>query len=252
VENDSVVRDLVRRSLLRNAGYDYLVTQSPDVRGIDVALLYSPFTFKPVSHRSLRVKPVEGMRPTRDILYVAGEIISGDTLHVFVVHAPSQYGGERRTRPYRRAVVERLMQTVDSIRRLHSNPRIIVMGDFNETHDGHNVRYLGERGLHDLQHGDAPQATSADGATNGAMKKKGRSFAAPATYKYKGVWECIDHIMVSPALFPHVADCHIHAPAFLLEPDETYGGMKPYRTYYGMQYREGFSDHLPLVARFRF
>jgi len=48
VENDSVLRDLTRRSLLRHAGYEYLMTESPDLRGIDVALLYQPFAFRPV------------------------------------------------------------------------------------------------------------------------------------------------------------------------------------------------------------
>ena len=81
VENDSVVNSLVRRSLLRNAGYEYLMTQSPDVRGIDVALLYSPAAFAPISSYSLRVQPIAGMRPTRDILYVSGRTLGGDTLH---------------------------------------------------------------------------------------------------------------------------------------------------------------------------
>ena len=37
-----------------------------------------------------------------------------------------------------------------------------------------------------------------------------------------------------------------------MEEDEIYGGMKPLRTYRGMRYHEGYSDHLPLVARFDF
>ena len=72
VENDSVLNDLTHRSLLRHAGYEYVMTSSPDLRGIDVALVYSPFSFSPIRYESLRVVPVEGMRPTRDILYVAG------------------------------------------------------------------------------------------------------------------------------------------------------------------------------------
>lgn len=40
VENDSVLYDLTRRSPLRTARYEYLVTSSLDPRGIDVALLY--------------------------------------------------------------------------------------------------------------------------------------------------------------------------------------------------------------------
>ena len=90
VENDRVLHDLTRRSLLRNAGYHYLMTESADSRGIDVALLYQPLVFRPLCYDCLTVEPMEGMRPTRDILYVKGKYISGDTLHIFVVHAPSK------------------------------------------------------------------------------------------------------------------------------------------------------------------
>ena len=89
VENDTVLRDLTQRSLLRQARYEYVMTHSPDERGIDVALLYSPFAFRLISCRSLRVPLIKDMRPTRDILYAKGEVLSGDTLHVFVLHAPS-------------------------------------------------------------------------------------------------------------------------------------------------------------------
>ena len=51
VENDSCLFDLTRRSLLRGAGYEYLMTQSPDLRGIDVALLYQPLSFRPICWR---------------------------------------------------------------------------------------------------------------------------------------------------------------------------------------------------------
>lgn len=115
IENDKTMFDLTRRSLLRNAGYDYLVTESPDQRGIDVALLYQPMRFALVSSHSLRVPPVEGMRPTRDILYACGRLNSGDTLHVYVVHAPSRHGGEQHSRPFRLATAQRLCQSLDSL-----------------------------------------------------------------------------------------------------------------------------------------
>ena len=79
VENDTVLTDLSRRSLLRNAGYEYVITDSPDQRGIDVALLYSPFSFRLINHYPLRIPPMKEMRPTRDILYACGELINGDT-----------------------------------------------------------------------------------------------------------------------------------------------------------------------------
>ena len=93
VENDSVLHDLTRRSLLRNACYEYVMTNSPDERGIDVALMYSPYSFRLIDSHSVRVKPIKGMRPTRDILYASGVTVSGDTLHVIVAHLPSRRGG---------------------------------------------------------------------------------------------------------------------------------------------------------------
>ena len=234
VENDSVIRDLTKRSMLRNAGYEYLITQSPDLRGIDVALLYAPTSFRLIRSYALRVKPLPGMRPTRDILYACGEIISGDTLHVFVVHAPSRFGGERQTRPNRRVVGERLMASIDSIRSLHPNPRIIVAGDFNDGDNDALLTYLHSQRLHNI--------------SEGAMGHHG----AKATYKYQGRWENIDHILVSNAMVRSFQEVYVHDPEFLTEEDSKYGGRQPHRNYNGMRYQRGFSDHLPLVARFIF
>ena len=90
VENDSVLRDLTKRSLLRNASYEYVMTQSADERGIDVALLYSPYTFWLLESRAVSVQRVKGMRPTRDVLYAKGLVWGRDTLHVMVAHFPSR------------------------------------------------------------------------------------------------------------------------------------------------------------------
>ena len=234
VENDSVVKDLTKRSMLRNAGYEYLITNSPDLRGIDVALLYAPTSFRLIRSYALRVKPLPGMRHTRDILYACGEIISGDTLHVFVVHAPSRFGGERQTRPNRRVVGERLMASIDSIRSLHPNPRIIVAGDFNDGDNDALLTYLHSQRLHNI--------------SEGAMGHHG----AKATYKYQGRWENIDHILVSNAMVRSFQEVYVHDPEFLTEEDSKYGGRQPHRNYNGMRYQRGFSDHLPLVARFIF
>ena len=90
VENDSVLRDLTRYSVLREAGYRYVITHSPDERGINVALLYQRGIFKLLSNRSYPVmKPRRNSRPTRDILHVSGQLLNSDTLEVFVVHFPS-------------------------------------------------------------------------------------------------------------------------------------------------------------------
>jgi endonuclease/exonuclease/phosphatase family metal-dependent hydrolase len=234
VENDSVMHDLTRRSLLRSANYEYIMTSSPDERGIDVALLYSPGSFAPIRYYPLRIKPMKGMRPTRDILYVAGRIITGDTVHIFVVHAPSRYGGERRTRPHRKLVADCLSAAIDSLHAVANDPMIIITGDFNEGGDGSMAVQMRAKGMADV---------SAD-ATG--------SHGAQGTYKYKGRWERIDHIMASPQLARQLRSCRVCDEPFMLEEDDKYGGVQPLRTYRAWRYRRGFSDHLPLVARFVF
>lgn len=129
VENDSVMFDLTKRSLLRNAGYEYVMTSSPDERGIDVALLYQPASFALLHSHSIRIKPLPDTRPTRDILYASGLIITGDTLHVFVVHAPSRRGGEQVSRPYRLQVASQLAEAVDSVYAISRDAKIIIAGD---------------------------------------------------------------------------------------------------------------------------
>lgn len=232
VENDSVLLDLTRRSLLRNAGYEYIVTDSPDERGIDVALLYSPLTFSPIISYPIRITPLKDMRPTRDILYVCGRTSAYDTIHVFVVHAPSRYGGELKTRPNRQLVMDRLMQSVDSIGALSPEAHIIVAGDFNEPAGTKVMERIENSSLTDISAG-----------------AKGRN-GAEGSYKYKGVWESIDHIFVSPRLASSSV-CRVGDAEPLLRADEDYGGVCPKRNYWGIKWQDGFSDHLPLVAEFR-
>ena len=232
VENDTVMHDLTRRSLLRNAGYEYVMTRSGDERGIDVALLYSPFAFRLLSHHAITVSPPEGRHATRDILYASGLVATGDTLHVMVVHAPSRVSGEHATRPYRLRVAERIIAATDSIRQTGSGSHIIVAGDFND--------YAGDSALVRLCRHQL---------TNISSEARGQ-YGARGTYKHRGRWGSLDHILVSDTLAHRLAACHIMDAPFLTEEDEKYGGQQPRRTYIGMRYHGGNSDHLPLVARF--
>ena len=230
VESDTVLHDLTRRSLLRGAGYEYLMTESPDVRGLDVALLYQPSSFLPICYETLSVEPMEGMRPTRDILYVKGLTGVDDTLHLFVVHAPSRYGGERISRPYRMRVAERLASEVKAI----GDGQILIAGDFNDYADDAALRHLERLGL-----------------TNVSKKARGWRSNVKGNYRHEGRWRSLDHVLVSASLRERVAETYINDADFLLEEEPQYGGMRPHRTFRGYRYQNGYSDHLPLVVRFR-
>ena len=134
VENDSCLDDLTRRSPLHEAGYRYVMTHSPDRRGIDVALLYQRSTFRLLHHQSIRIPQgaVKRSTPTRDILHVAGKLQSGDTLDVMVCHLPSRSGGKARTEPFRMVEADIIARTADSLVQVRQHPYLIVMGDFND------------------------------------------------------------------------------------------------------------------------
>lgn len=229
VENDTVLRDLTHRSLLRGAGYDYLMTQSPDLRGIDVALLYQPALFRPLCYDYLEVPPLKDMRPTRDILYVQGQTVRGDTLHVFCVHAPSRYGGELETRAHRKRAMDVLLAAVGQL----EGKKVVVAGDFNDYADSPSLHMLAKAGM-----------------MNVSDRAKGINGMVKGTYRYHGEWHSIDHVLVSAALQPSVCNAYINDAPFLLEPEPSYGGWRPRRTYQGYRYQRGYSDHLPLVVQF--
>lgn len=234
VENDRVLHDLTRRSLLRNARYDYVMTNSPDERGIDVALMYSPYSFRLIGSHSVRVKPIKGMRPTRDILYASGVTASGDTLHVIVAHLPSRRGGEKYSRPFRMMAARQVAAVIDSIyNKVSAEAKIIVAGDFNDYSNSESMQLLCSKRM--------------IGVSKGAKGHNG----AKGTYRYQGLWGSLDHILVSIPLADIATECYVNDAEFLIERDEKYGGVKPRRNYLGPRYLNGFSDHLPLVARFQ-
>lgn len=239
VENDSVLFDLTHRSILRKAGYEFVMTQSNDERGIDVALMYLPYSFVLDKHYSIRVDTPKGYRPTRDILYVRGYSFCDNSslrfpLHVFVVHAPSRAGGQKATAKYRKLVSDRLLQSVDSIKTLEPDANIIIAGDFNDYSTNLPVAQIADHGFRHV--------------SKGALGSHG----AKGTYRFQGEWGSLDHIFVSDHLlsFSEMQYCTIHDEPFLVAPDEKYGGFHPRRSYNGYKYDyDGFSDHLPLVLR---
>lgn len=228
VENDTVLNYLLHRTPLATIGYEYVMTSSADPRGIDVALVYSPFTFHLLHHHSIRAQTTT---PTRDVLYASGTVGS-DTLDIFVVHLPSKLNG-KTSEKNRRIVAETIMQSVDSLTAVRQQPRIIVLGDFN---DGPQSK-LSKTGF-------GPLVCLSE---NYRMWNNNPRYKVGGSYKYQGSWDSIDQIFVSPALSQSRA--FIANLPFLLEEDTKYGGLQPSRTYIGYKYHHGYSDHLPVILQ---
>lgn len=257
VENEHCLTDLTQHSMLEEAGYRYAMTNSPDQRGIDVALLYQREVFKPVSINTYRVPPLTKQKnATRDILHVTGELPDRSLLDVFVCHLPSRSGGEKETEPYRLLAANTLKQTVDSLMQARKKAQIVIMGDFNDYYNNRSVtEVVGAQPVNTLK---ANQQ-----AFYHLLAAKEKALKDYGSYRYRGEWNSLDHLIVNGRLLRQKGSFHImpsddvflvkadvFRADFLLEEDTRYGGKLPFRTYSGLKYHGGYSDHLPIYADF--
>lgn len=234
VENATVLRQLTRYSSLKSHNYRYIITESPDIRGINVAILYNPRLFSVIGQQCFRIELPPQERPTRDILHVTGITSVCDTVDLFVCHLPSKLrhtAGENR-----RLVLQTLRRKADSTALIRTNPHIVIMGDFN-THytDRALKKELTDSGKYIFPF-------------NQISRNEG-------SYKFNGKWELIDHFYLNAQWYNAYSTnppcAVIHSPRFLLEKDRKYGGLKPFRTWNGKRYQGGFSDHLPIYLDIR-
>lgn len=241
VENRRVVGDLIVKTGLSKGDYGIVHRDSPDRRGIDVALIYRKNSFRPLRSDFFELSFAEDTTlRTRDILYVAG-LLGTDTLHFFVCHFPSMTEGEKKSEWKRIRAASLLREKIDSVRRLNTEAAIIVAGDMNGRADTEAQRALGTE--------DSDGMIRTEGLYNTGYYLLGEKYGS---YRYRGVWQTLDHIIVSGVLLDgkhQLQAAHrltVYRGAFLLEKDEKYSGSKPCPTYRGPRYVGGVSDHLPV------
>lgn len=245
IENDFVLNELTTNSPLKRLDYRYIHKESHDRRGIDVALLYQKDQFTPLYYHHISIKdPKNKSFRTREILYVKGITNNKDTLHVFVNHWPSRWGGQAKSEPKRILVAKTLKKEVDSLFQACQKPNIIIMGDFNDTPTNVSVsEHLGALNPNqDIKNQQIYNLLYPLSLTN------------HGTHPYQGRWAVLDHMVVSSALlnkknpiYTQTEWAYPFKANFLLEEDSKYGGKKTNRSYIGFKYHGGFSDHLPIV-----
>lgn len=249
IENRKVLEDLVSITPLKKFNYQIIHRDSPDARGIDVALIYQPEIYTPFQNRWLTVSfPFDTTLTTREILYSAGTIGS-DTLHLFVNHWPSRRGGQAVSEPKRAIAAERVKMVVDSIFQKNRYAAIIITGDFNDGPEDISVsQHLGA-----MAHADFKPATLYNAMHNLKFKK------GLGTHKYREEWNTLDQFIFSASMLDPKApihilpeDVHILEAPWLMEDDPFNPGEKPLRTYAGPKYLGGYSDHLPIYLDMTF
>jgi len=251
IENLDVLEGLILSTSLKDAGYEIVHKESPDYRGIDVALLYRPDIFKLLRYDAFQVWfPFNEGYSTREVLYAAGEMPTKDILHIFVNHWPSRGGGELETRPKRIFVAEMVRSKVDSLLAIDPDAKIIITGDFNDEPSDLSII----SGLSAYYNFDDPQNNRLYNPSHYLQKN-----IYTGSYKYKGSWNMLDQFIISGSLLDTTAgiyssqyDAHLYEAEYLLEKDDSYMGVKPYRTYLGPYYNGGYSDHLPVYLDIRY
>ncbi len=247
-ENRGVLEDLVQTSKLAGAGYGIIHFDSPDKRGIDVALLYKKNKFKPISYISIPLiieensdAENEGLKRkfTRSQLLVTG-LLEGEEISFIVNHWPSRYGGEKKSRPYRDAAGILNRKIVDSLYTINPNAKIITMGDFNDGPYNNSVRM-------ELRAKDRRAQVKPQELYNpmGKMARDGLGSTA-----YRDNWSMFDQIILSEPLIRKDFStlqfwrAGVYNKTYITQVSGQYKGY-PLRNRNG---EVGYSDHFPVYV----
>jgi len=245
VENEQVLLDLIARKRLRKGKYRIVHFESPDVRGIDVALLYHKRFMKILNKRKIaNIFPGNEAYPSRDILYVKGLTKKKDTLHIMVNHWNSRRGGQEKSEGKRVYAANIVRNVVDSIQNIDTNAKVLIMGDFNDEPSNKSLQeiLLAKKEVMNSMH-----------LLNLMYPIKELGLG---TYAYRGKWNMLDNIIVSKSLQNDQQGIHlkenkgfVYNPEFVCYKNRE-GKFFPSRTFSGKKYYAGYSDHFPVFCVF--
>jgi endonuclease/exonuclease/phosphatase family metal-dependent hydrolase len=242
VENRNVLEDLVNMPMIREKNYRIVHFDSPDRRGIDVALLYQSGRFTLLDAEPLEVDIYDGTRKvfTREALYVKG-LLDGEEIHVMVNHWPSRRGGESRTAPWREAGARVCRNVVDSLTRIDPNAKIVIMGDLNDNPTDSSVKNV-------LQARTRKNEVQPGGLYNAVAHYYQRGIGSNA---WRDTWSLFDQVIISYGLLQESAGGYyfhrsfVHNKKYLRQKQGHFKGY-PFRSFGGDEYLGGYSDHFPV------
>lgn len=247
VENKQVIEDLIGHEHLKDKNYGIIHFDSPDERGIDVALIYKKASFLPTAFSSRRLLLIgldEERNYTRDQLVVSG-LLGDEPVHLIINHWPSRSGGESLSKPNRIAAARLSRQIIDSIQRLEVGAKIIGMGDLNDDPIDDSLKMV-------LKTKGNPKDLVAGDLFNPMEKLFHKGIGSLA---YRDKWNLFDQIFFTCNLIKtergklRFWKAGVFKAPYLVTHKGQYRGY-PFRTYAGGNYTGGYSDHFPVYAYF--
>jgi hypothetical protein len=245
IENRRVLEDLLNQDPLRNEEYSIVHFDSPDRRGIDVAMLYRKKVFTPTHYKAcelLLFNDTDRSKRiyTRDQLIVSG-MLEGEKIHVIINHWPSRSGGEARSRPKRMKAARLTRRIIDSLWSVDPYAKVITMGDFNDDPRSPSIKKI--------------LKTTADREESGLKRlfnPMEKMYAKGAgTLAYRDSWNLFDQIIISSELLKsdfssfRYYKAGIYTKKQLITPAGRYKGY-PYRSFTDVGFTGGYSDHFPV------
>lgn len=246
IENKKVLEDLIQDKKLKNTSYSIIHFDSPDKRGIDVALLYQQRYFKPVHYEVFNPNIYSENRKvyTRDILWVSG-YLDDELIHIIVNHWPSRRGGEFKSRPKREKAAYKVVQIIEKIKQTDEDPKILIMGDFNDDPINSSFKKV-------LKTKSKKKNVAKGDIFNPYenMYRKGLN-----TSGYRDNINLFDQILISAPLLNtkkikdfssyKMLKSNIFNKRFLTQKKGRYKGY-PFRSFLNGKYTGGYSDHYPV------
>jgi len=244
VENKKVLEDFVKQKNIANRDYQIVHHDSPDKRGIDVALLYQAkyFTVEHVKPFNLDImKTKKDTLFSRDILLVSGKL-NNESTHIMVNHWPSRGGGENKAAAYRQKAGQICRNITDSLYQADPSCNIIIMGDLNDDPTSPSIKkYLDAK--------SKVSKTPEGGLYNPLCDSYKKGIGTTA---YRDSWGVFDQIIISKSLLDKKEDqmlfykAEIFKQPWMIQTTGRYKGY-PKRTFSGDAYNGGYSDHFPVL-----
>ncbi|MCX7610503.1 MAG: hypothetical protein N2043_02815 [Ignavibacterium sp.] len=247
--------DSMSNQFLSDLKYKSISPNSPDGRGIQTGLMFKENKFKLLEIFTDTVK-LSGNSRTRLILGAALLFNKVDTIYFFVNHWPSRRGGQEESEPNRITAAKTLRARVEKILYQKPSAKIFIVGDFND--EPNNLSILEHLKAKPLLCNveDEVKLTEVDDETdlfNLSYQKFSEGFGS---FKYQDDWNMLDQIIVSRDLLignriTYICNSfEVYQPEFLLTRSGKFKGA-PFPTYGGNRYLGGYSDHFPVVAKFK-
>lgn len=242
IENRTVLEDLAKAPSISSANYKIVHYDSPEARGVDVALLYNPKLFKVTSSHPYKFTlPNKSYFKSRDQLLVSG-LLMGEPVNFIVCHWPSRRNGEKASRYLREAAAKLTRHITDSLFKADPKAKIVLMGDLND--DPYNVPVKVVIGAKKNQEDVQPKGFF---NTMWRILDKG-----VGSLGYQGEWNLFDQIIISHEFLGTDRStlkywkAEVFNKDFLIQQEGQYKGY-PWRSFSGDTFIEGYSDHFPTL-----